>query len=210
MSVEDRQEHPGFDPRVMGGSIKRGIVNPDLVEERAKCNFDQEQAYKLYYDEDIRSEMEWVFRLLKKYPQVKTAPTFYEMSRREKFVEWWDRFKIIMQDPEFNEKLLNNSHKQSQNWHWWFFFGGTSPMTLHQQMFTKTIKELASEEQVKHYLPLLNHWQIIGCYAQTELGHGSNVAGLETTCTLDTSTDEFVVHSPSIKAAKFWPGNLGI
>ena len=23
-------------------------------------------------------------------------------------------------------------------------------------------------------------------------------------------TDEFVIHTPSIKASKFWPGNLGI
>lgn len=36
------------------------------------------------------------------------------------------------------------------------------------------------------------------------------MSGLETTATLDLDTDEFVIHSPSIKAAKFWPGNLGI
>ena len=83
-------------------------------------------------------------------------------------------------------------------------------MTLHMQMFTKSIKDLGSEEQVRHYLPLLNHWQIIGCYAQTELGHGSNVSGIETTATLDLDTDEFVIHTPTIKASKFWPGNLGI
>ena len=48
-----------------------------------------------------------------------------------------------------------------------------------------------------------------GCYAQTELGHGSNVAGLETTATFDEKTDTFTMHSPTIKAAKFWPGALG-
>jgi acyl-CoA oxidase len=51
---------------------------------------------------------------------------------------------------------------------------------------------------------------MIGCYAQTELGHGSNVAGLETTATLDMNTDEFVIHTPNIKATKFWPGALGV
>lgn len=49
----------------------------------------------------------------------------------------------------------------------------------------------------------------MGCYAQTEIGHGSNVAGLETTATLDKATDEFVIHTPSISAAKYWPGDLG-
>ena len=51
---------------------------------------------------------------------------------------------------------------------------------------------------------------MIGCYAQTELGHGSNVAGLETTATYCEKTETFTIHSPTIKAAKFWPGALGI
>ena len=50
---------------------------------------------------------------------------------------------------------------------------------------------------------------MLGCYAQTELGHGSNVAGLETTATLDTATDEFVINTPTITATKYWPGDLG-
>ncbi|MBA0859225.1 hypothetical protein Goshw_004587, partial [Gossypium schwendimanii] len=51
--------------------------------------------------------------------------------------------------------------------------------------------------------------QIIGCYAQTELGHGSNVQGLETTATFDPETDEFVIHSPTLTSSKWWPGGLG-
>ena len=35
------------------------------------------------------------------------------------------------------------------------------------------------------------------------------MAGLETTATLDKETDEFVIHTPNIKATKFWPGALG-
>jgi acyl-CoA oxidase len=49
----------------------------------------------------------------------------------------------------------------------------------------------------------------MGCYAQTELGHGSNVAQLETTATFDQSTDEFVINSPTLTSAKYWPGDLG-
>lgn len=51
---------------------------------------------------------------------------------------------------------------------------------------------------------------MVGCYAQTELGHGSNVGGLETTATFDRETDEFIVHSPTITASKFWAGGLGV
>ena len=36
---------------------------------------------------------------------------------------------------------------------------------------------------------------------------GSNVRGLETTATYDKETKEFVIHSPSLSACKWWPGN---
>lgn len=32
---------------------------------------------------------------------------------------------------------------------------------------------------------------------------------LETTATLDKTTDEFVIHSPTLTSTKFWPGDLG-
>ena len=34
--------------------------------------------------------------------------------------------------------------------------------------------------------------------------------GLETTATLDKNTDEFIIHTPTIRATKFWPGGLGV
>lgn len=51
---------------------------------------------------------------------------------------------------------------------------------------------------------------MIGSYVQTEMGHGSNVAGLETTATFDREKDQIVIHSPTITATKMWPGSIGI
>ena len=50
---------------------------------------------------------------------------------------------------------------------------------------------------------------MIGAYAQTELGHGSNVRGIETIAVYDKNTEEFVVHSPTLSSSKWWPGALG-
>ena len=46
-------------------------------------------------------------------------------------------------------------------------------------------------------------------YAQTELGHGTNLQKLETTATYDKNTQEFILHSPRVTASKWWPGGLG-
>jgi acyl-CoA oxidase len=90
------------------------------------------------------------------------------------------------------------------------------PTALHWIMFVPNIISLCDEEQQKEWLPLCRDWKMIGCYAQTELGHGSNVRGLETTATFVPESKgglpnggSFVIHSPTVTSAKFWPGTLG-
>jgi len=76
-------------------------------------------------------------------------------------------------------------------------------------MFVQSVAQFSTEEQKEKWLQKSLHLDIIGCYCQTELGHGSNVAMLETTATYDISTQEFVIHSPTITATKWWPGEMG-
>jgi acyl-CoA oxidase len=38
------------------------------------------------------------------------------------------------------------------------------------------------------------------------LGHGSYIQGLETTATLDKLRDEFIIHTPTDMATKWWIG----
>ncbi|KAJ9556155.1 hypothetical protein OSB04_010769 [Centaurea solstitialis] len=77
---------------------------------------------------------------------------------------------------------------------------------LQWEMFIPAIEGQGTEEQKRKWLPLARKMQVIGSYAQTELGHGSNVQGLETTATFDPQTDEFVIHSPTLTSSKWWPG----
>lgn len=90
-----------------------------------------------------------------------------------------------------------------------FFVDEPAFTDLHWGMFVPAIKGQGTDEQQQKWLPLAYKMQIIGCYAQTELGHGSNVQGLETTATFDPQTDEFVIHSPTLTSSKWWPGGLG-
>ncbi|XP_020247270.1 peroxisomal acyl-coenzyme A oxidase 1-like [Asparagus officinalis] len=89
------------------------------------------------------------------------------------------------------------------------FVDEPSFVDLHWGMFIPSIRGQGTDEQQKKWLSMAYRMQIIGCYAQTELGHGSNVQGLETTATFDPKTDEFVIHSPTLTSSKWWPGGLG-
>lgn len=76
-------------------------------------------------------------------------------------------------------------------------------------MFIPSLLSQASAEQQKKWLPLAQDLSIIGTYAQTELGHGTFVRGLQTTATFDPETEEFIIHTPTKTATKWWPGGLG-
>ncbi|CAH0492253.1 unnamed protein product [Peronospora farinosa] len=80
--------------------------------------------------------------------------------------------------------------------------------TLHTLMFIKNLGLLFTDEQQTQWMKMAKKWRMIGCYAQTEMGHGSNVRGLETTATYIPATDEFEIHSPTLTSMKWWPGAL--
>ena len=82
-------------------------------------------------------------------------------------------------------------------------------LDLHLGMFIPTIQGQGTDAQKKYWLPKCMNLEIVGTYAQTELGHGTFIRGLETTCTYDVRRKEFIVHSPTLTATKWWPGGLG-
>lgn len=77
-------------------------------------------------------------------------------------------------------------------------------------MFIPVIRSQGTPEQLKMFLHPAERCEIIGCYAQTEMGHGSNLSKLETTATFIKETDEFEIHSPTLTATKWWAGGLGV
>eukprot|EP00007_Cunea_sp_BSH-02190019_P008079 CAMPEP_0174230326 /NCGR_PEP_ID=MMETSP0417-20130205/1096_1 /TAXON_ID=242541 /ORGANISM="Mayorella sp, Strain BSH-02190019" /LENGTH=650 /DNA_ID=CAMNT_0015307983 /DNA_START=50 /DNA_END=1999 /DNA_ORIENTATION=- len=87
--------------------------------------------------------------------------------------------------------------------------GDIAPTNLHDHVFVPCLRSLANDEQKERWLKKAENYEIIGCYAQTELAHGSNLHCLETTATYIPETDEFEIHTPTITATKWWIGCLG-
>ena len=74
-------------------------------------------------------------------------------------------------------------------------------------LFGGAIANLGNSETRKKYLPDVMSLDLLGCFAMTEVGGGSDVQNLETTATYDNATGEFVVHTPTPSAEKAYIGN---
>jgi len=83
------------------------------------------------------------------------------------------------------------------------------PMSTHENVFMANIEGQGNEEQKKKWLGPASRYEILGGYAQTEMGHGSYIRGLETTATYDPKTQEFILNSPTLTSLKWWPGGVG-
>jgi acyl-CoA oxidase len=74
-------------------------------------------------------------------------------------------------------------------------------------LFGGAVQVLGTERHHEQYLRKIIDGELLGCFAMTETGHGSDVQHLHTTATYDREAGEFVVHTPYPQARKEYIGN---
>lgn len=77
-------------------------------------------------------------------------------------------------------------------------------------LFGGAILNLGTKEHHAQLLKDVGSGALLGGFAMTELGHGSNVRDLETVARFDKEQDAFVLHTPSVSARKEWIGNAAV
>src|ERR1700675_1780336 len=73
-------------------------------------------------------------------------------------------------------------------------------------LFGGAVENLGTERHHEAYVKKIISLEVLGCFAMTETGHGSDVQALETTATYDAETEEFVIHSETPNARKDYIG----
>ena len=72
-------------------------------------------------------------------------------------------------------------------------------------LFGGAVENLGTERHFD-YVEKIITLELLGCFAMTETGHGSDVQSLETTATYDAETQEFVIDSPTPTSRKDYIG----
>ena len=187
-------------------------INPILTKERLKASFDPLKLTHLldfsspsntkrrqYLEKIIRNDPSNIFSNENNNYLHRTDRYVNSLAKLVRLIELCRSIGVEtdVRDPDFPTLL--------------FAIADDLPAALHWVMFMPNIVSLADEEQQKEWLKMCRDWKMIGCYAQTELGHGSNIRALETTATFvkDGGDGHWIIHSPTLTSMKFWPGTLG-
>ncbi|KAK3931837.1 putative peroxisomal acyl-coenzyme A oxidase 1 [Frankliniella fusca] len=202
---------------------EKGIVNEDLIKERQKCTFNTLELTHLLDGGEAktleRKEREEYFL---SDPAFKDEVPMEYLSHKEQYEHAVRKachmFRKLQEMPHGSMDNFREPPAESVAQRIKQLLGGMlgsailkdgNPLALHYVMFLPTLAGQGTVEQQAYWISRAWNLEIVGTYAQTELGHGTFIRGLETTATYDPTTQEFVLNSPTLTAYKWWPGGLG-
>ncbi|KAF9112668.1 acyl-Coenzyme A oxidase [Mortierella sp. AM989] len=181
----------------------------DLTRERANASFNIEEMTELLYQgkENVEA-MRLAYQIIQRDPDLRmTQGHHFDLTRaedREQTMRQIARsvqYQKQIKDPRLRQAFSNAMCLYSESY--------SMRMYVHEMLFRQAMLLFGSPEQQDKWMDDINNWRVIGCFAMTELGHSSNLRGLETTSTYDNAACEWVIHSPTLTSTKWWIGMSG-
>ena len=127
------------------GSIKNKIVATELLEERAKRNFDQKELKLITFNMPDEIDAKWnrVVSDMETDPELALTHEYYEMTREEIQLMWMKKLNHLYfkKDRDFYFKT-----RHSVQFEWHLLHQGEMPIGLHSIMFTQSIDQFSNEE----------------------------------------------------------------
>lgn len=175
-----------------------------LEKARAQSTVCKKELITLVYgSEKHYEEVQETIKKFKEYNPKENAFKFLEMSRLDQ-VKTAYKFAANMIKNKYYDNVSGNVPHEST-----YFVNFEFPGSVNHIMAKPIIDVLGNDAQRKKWLPLIDSARAVGAYAQTELGHGSDVQSLETEVIYNEQTKDFTLHSPNTSSIKWWPGELG-
>ncbi|KAL9625803.1 MAG: hypothetical protein Q9160_000123 [Pyrenula sp. 1 TL-2023] len=173
-----------------------------LQEERRKSNLNVDQLSEFLFTKEALDRRERILKILQSNAVFDKTNNYFDgrVDRLQRAMARAKRLRQLSVDHAWSEEEYMTANE---------LISEPTPYGLHEHMYLKTIRDQGTPEQHRMFLDKAERYENIGCYAQTELGHGSNVRGLETTATWNPGEKTFTLHSPYLTASKWWIGSLG-
>ncbi|KAK5191332.1 hypothetical protein LTR16_007590, partial [Cryomyces antarcticus] len=172
-----------------------------LEQERAKSNVSVEKLSKFLFTQSVLDRKHRILEVLQSEKVFDKSQNYFagRVDRFETALARAKKLRKLVVKHGWSQEDLRTAND---------LISEPGPYGLHESMFLITLRDQGTPEQHEKFLKPAENYEIIGCYAQTELGHGSNVRGLETTATWNEDDKTFTLRSPHLTASKWWIGSL--
>ncbi|XP_022738092.1 acyl-coenzyme A oxidase 3, peroxisomal-like [Durio zibethinus] len=189
---------------------------PEFSENYA---FDIKEMRKLLDRHNVE-ERDWLFGMMRQSkvfnPRVRGGKVFvspdYNQSMEQQREMTLKRIEYLLERGVFKGWLTENGEEAEMRKFACFevlsIFDHSlaTKLGVHFFLWGGAIQFFGTKHHHDKWLKDTENLSIRCCFAMTELGHGSNVRGIETVTTYDSNTGEFVISTPCESAQKYWIG----